>query len=428
MNKLNQNQTDDFFRQALNQAPEQFPSENDWKLMERRLKPEPQRRPIIGWVYWTAGIAAALLIFFALFLSKETSMTEMQQAKRNQSEKESEKQTVQNNQAGNTGASGNENPGIGIKQKNDHAINSEESTISNQPQYSGSEHYINDNQNYDTPRLITDLREPFTLLPSAGSLTIGSNSQIAQADLTKAAPGVTISRSDIGSSAGLESENPPTNEKISADNPSGRWGLSIALSPDLNSVKGIDKSSLGISMGMGLSYKIGKSLSVGTGLYYSQKAYDSDKTSYKTTVKPFSTWTSYSRKIEADCRVLDIPLNLNMLVKSGPQGKILASAGVSSYIMLSETYNFIYNPTPAYPSKGREYTIKNENKHILSVVNLAVGFEKPVSKQVSLVIQPYAKIPLSGIGQGETNLKSYGVGFQLNYSLKKKQSLLKSGR
>ena len=56
----------------------------------------------------------------------------------------------------------------------------------------------------------------------------------------------------------------------------------------------------------------------------------------------------------------------------------------------------------------------------MSIVNLSIGIEKPIDNQSSIVIQPYAKLPLSGIGQGETELKSFGIGFQLNYSMKKK--------
>ena len=202
----------------------------------------------------------------------------------------------------------------------------------------------------------------------------------------------------------------------------------MAFASDFNSVNGITNSLFGYSLGMGVNYKITKTISASTGLYYSQKQYTSDKASYKTQEKPFATWTSYSKKIEADCKVIDIPFNLNLLVKSGPETNLLVSAGLSSYFMLSERYNFIYNPTPAYPASGRSYTIKNSNKHVLSVINLAVGLEKPLTKQSSIIIQPYAKLPLTGIGQGETDLRSFGLGLQLNYSMKKKAKFFGSGR
>ncbi|MDO8993548.1 MAG: hypothetical protein Q7U83_10815, partial [Daejeonella sp.] len=204
------------------------------------------------------------------------------------------------------------------------------------------------------------------------------------------------------------------------EKPTGRLSLSMAFTTDMNTVNSLSKSKAGLSYGIGLNYKISKILSAGTGIYLSQKSYTSDKYSYNTTEKPFSTWASYSKQIDAFCNVIDIPLNLSVLMTKTKKTGIVASAGLSSYIMLSEKYNFIYNPTPNYPSSGRTYTIKNKNQHILSVVNLSVGVEKPLGKQSSIVIQPYAKLPLTGIGQGKTELKSFGIGFQLNYSMKKK--------
>lgn len=206
----------------------------------------------------------------------------------------------------------------------------------------------------------------------------------------------------------------------SIEKPGSRLALSMAFTTDMNTVTSMGNSKAGLSFGMGLNYKISNILSAGTGIYYSQKKYTSDSHSYYTVEKPFSTWASYSKQIDAACKVLDIPLNLNVLVSKSKKTGITASAGLSSYIMLSEKYNFIYSPTPSRPSTGREYTLKNENQHLLSIVNLSIGVEKPLGNQSSIVIQPYAKLPLSGIGQGETELKSFGIGFQVNYSMKKK--------
>lgn len=197
----------------------------------------------------------------------------------------------------------------------------------------------------------------------------------------------------------------------------------MAFTGDMNSVNGLGNSRTGLSYGMGISYRILKNISVGTGIYYSQKSYTSDRHSYYTTEKPFATWASYSKQINAECEVLDIPLNLNLSLLKTEKTGIIAGAGLSSYIMLSEKYNFIYNSSPAYPSSGREYTINNQNKHLLSVINLSLGIVKPFGKQNSLIIEPYAKLPLSGIGQGQTELKSFGIGFQLNYAVKKNEKL-----
>jgi hypothetical protein len=71
MSNLSPNKTDKFFRQALKSSPELSPSEKEWNDMERLLKGKPNKRPVIGWFYWPAGIAAGLLIFLSVWLSRE---------------------------------------------------------------------------------------------------------------------------------------------------------------------------------------------------------------------------------------------------------------------------------------------------------------------------------------------------------------------
>ena len=426
MNKLNQTKIDNYFRQVLNSPPDASPSESEWKEMELLLKSKPKRRPIIAWAYWTAGIAAALLIFLSLWFFTENTGSENQLAKVKVPAKSEENKSRAITKTENK-------PNIITPERPDHTrpelILQDKIAYRSNKQSSTLNPFTpvkNDSSipGYSELKLLNS-RDTFTPLNSAQVLAVNSsiipNTAIG---ITGREPALNMG----GLSFSTKKDAPYTPERPSSQNSVGKWALSLAFSPDLNSVKGIGKSSFGISAGMGLSYKIGKSIAATTGLFYSQKAYSSDKTSYHVTEKPFATWTSYSQKIDADCRVLDIPLNLNITLKDKPRGKILASAGLSSYIMLSEKYNFIYNPSPGYPATGREYSIRNDNQHILSVVNLSLGIEKPLTEQSSIVIQPYAKLPLTGIGQGKTDLKSFGIGFQLNYSLRKKHILMEPKR
>ena len=402
---MSPNKTDNFFRQALSSAPDLSPSEKDWKDMERLLKGEPKRRPVIAWFYWPAGIAAGLLIFFSIWFSK-APVTQLAESRKVESKK-GESGKMENEKEGKiqeTNLTGSTNTGQ-VQASGQNAILSKavngkkiQNTINIQNQNAG----ISENRE-QLPAINYALNKSFRTIYSINF------------DHIPAITSVTL-KSKIENRS---TSNAPRTES-SIEKPNGKLALSMAFTTDMNSVNGIGNSKAGLSGGFGISYKISKGISAGTGIYYSRKKYTSDKASYNTIEKPFATWASYSRQIDADCKVIDIPLNLNVLVSKTKRTGIIASAGLSSYIMLSEKYNFIYNPTPAYPSAGREYTIKNANQHILSIVNLSVGVEKPLGKQSSIVIQPYAKLPMTGIGQGKTELKSFGVGFQLNYSMKKK--------
>lgn len=51
------------------------------------------------------------------------------------------------------------------------------------------------------------------------------------------------------------------------------------------------------------------------------------------------------------------------------------------------------------------------NKHYFSVFNLSAGYQKNISKSVSLTVEPYIRVPLSGVGYGKVKLNSSGVLF-----------------
>lgn len=409
MSNLSPNKTDKFFRQALKSSPELFPTEKDWNDMERLLKGKPNKRPVIGWIYWPAGIAAGLLIFLSVWLSREPEIQLVDGEK-------SKNSTIEN-----------QTENSSLNTQNESAIPNALVPVPAIPDQGGNSSLSTAILKQESSRTAEDFIES-ALFTNSNSEDINQFKPLNKALFQGLENINPLPFEDFTSinTFSLKPEKSPLIDSISRklessnEKPVGRLTLSMAFTTDMNTVNALTKSKAGLSYGIGLNYKISKILSAGTGIYLSQKQYTSDRYSYHTTEKPFSTWASYSKQIDAFCNVIDIPLNLSVLMSKTKKTGIVASAGLSSYIMLTEKYNFVYNPTPSYPSSGRTYTIKNENQHILSVVNLSVGVEKPLGKQSSIVIQPYAKLPLSGIGQGETELKSFGVGFQLNYSMKKK--------
>ena len=413
MNNLSPNKTDKFFRQALKKGPELSPSEKDWKDMERLLNGKPNKRPVIGWLYWPAGIAAGLLVFLSLWLTRDQEIRladgeKIEKIENNKTENQNKENQDPDKKAENTLPPISVPESLNPEDKKSFAFNEVlvKKDRKNLPKaFSESTGVV-----YINPEIV----QGFQLYSNALFLEPKNINQLTSLDLSSV-KNLTLKAENL---AALDTGTRKPNKKI--ENPTGRLSLSMAFTTDMNTVNALSNSQTGLSYGLGLNYKISRIISAGTGIYLSQKHYTSDRYSYKTTEKPFSTWASYSKQIDAFCNVIDIPLNMSILMLKTKKTGIVASAGLSSYIMLSEKYNFVYRPTPNYPSSGRTYTIKNENQHILSVVNLAVGVEKPIGNQTSIVIQPYAKLPLSGIGQGATELKSFGIGFQLNYSMKKK--------
>lgn len=192
--------------------------------------------------------------------------------------------------------------------------------------------------------------------------------------------------------------------------------LAISAGPDFNSTAallgGKTSVAVGVSVGVGLSKRLG----VQTGLIYGSKNYSAS--GYDYTFNNPNTQASIA-SIEALCKVLEIPLKATYNLTENQNRSIEINAGLSSYIMLKENYVFKYQPSTGRKDRINEVT--NANQHFLSVLDLSATYNiKLKSKKLALGFEPYIKIPLSGIGEGDVPLKSSGISLKLRYDLNKK--------
>jgi hypothetical protein len=403
MNKLSKDPIDQFFKEAL-RSPDLKYNKQDWKGLEARLPRKAKNKTIA----WLLPAAAALLIFVSLWLSdgsktenqplsktgaefkiEDSQMTGIDKAKestrKDNLEKRSPLPSVSNTASGLA-------PSETVSSSKS-LSNNLSAFATDQPANYRSDHFLQ--------------AEPVVL---AESFTVENNKFNApKISGIKVLPQVTEAISKA--------------EKVPHEKVSGRFSLAFAVSPDINSVDNFSNNDLGASIGMGASYRINKHLSLGTGIAYSKKVYSALPNQYEA---PWanSNAAKYAESIDADCRVLDIPLNLRYTFTGSPKQAFFISGGLSSYFMLEETYTLVGTAQPGHPTyTDPSYSYKNENKHPLSVANFSVGINKPLNKQTSIVIEPYVKLPLTGIGQGKVNLQSTGVIFQLQYNLTKKQKV-----
>ena len=207
------------------------------------------------------------------------------------------------------------------------------------------------------------------------------------------------------------------NEPISPLKSKRAIALSINIGPDFNSTENAVGGKRGIALGIGVSVPLTQKLSAQTGLNYGSKNYEAQ--GYDYTFNNPNTVNIISG-IDASCKVLEIPLRASYLVMDNEKNSIDLNAGLSSYFMLKENYRFIY--TAASARKDRFLEEKNANQHYLSVIDLSASYNiKLKNKKFALGIQPYVKIPLGGIGEGNVPLKSSGIALKLNYELIKRK-------
>lgn len=205
-----------------------------------------------------------------------------------------------------------------------------------------------------------------------------------------------------------QTESPIVNG--STRGPFSRLSLSISLAPDLSSNEIFRYNRLGRDLGIVVDYWFTPRLSVSVGAFNTSKRYLVGGEEYN---PPAGFWGNVTNgelpaKIDAKCQVLDIPINLKYQLISRPKINIAASAGVSSYIMLKEDYQ--YELDNGWQS---EWGTRNENQHFFGVGNLQVHIERRFGKHFAVEVAPFFKVPLTSYGHGNIRFHSMGSFFTL---------------
>ncbi len=175
---------------------------------------------------------------------------------------------------------------------------------------------------------------------------------------------------------------------------------------DVSTVKFQSIKGVGYNLGMLMGYTFTQHFSVDAGLQW-------DKKKYYTNGKYFNiskTGIPSNVKLEnmnGNCNMFEIPLNFNYEFSQHKKGNFFVAAGFTSYIMKKESYNYTAN------YYGQDYDLYksygNSSRNWFSVTQLSLGYEKQLSTNYKLRLQPYIKIPLSGLGIGKLPITSGGI-------------------
>ncbi|PIQ22953.1 MAG: hypothetical protein COW65_00105 [Cytophagales bacterium CG18_big_fil_WC_8_21_14_2_50_42_9] len=109
---------------------------------------------------------------------------------------------------------------------------------------------------------------------------------------------------------------------------------------------------------------------------------------------------------------MDVPVNIGFKVFQKEKFSISINTGWSSYFMLAERYDYVYGP---YQVGRKTYEVSNQNRHLFGIYNISGSYNRQLSNSVFLGIEPFVKVPLTGIGAGEVKLVSAGVFISFTY-------------
>ena len=188
-------------------------------------------------------------------------------------------------------------------------------------------------------------------------------------------------------------------------------------SPDLSTVKMQSVKGVGTTFGLILGYTFnGGHWAIETGAYVDRKKYYTDG-EYFNTKEVRVPSNSYLDDVDGTCYMWEIPLNVRYNFNPGAKTAWFATAGFSTYLMSHEKYTYGYNWRGSATVWDSTWDIHKSSQYPFSIINLSAGFEQRLGKIGNLRVEPYVRLPLTGLGTGKLPIMSAGVNIGITRQL-----------
>ncbi|MCK9627481.1 MAG: PorT family protein [Bacteroidales bacterium] len=204
--------------------------------------------------------------------------------------------------------------------------------------------------------------------------------------------------------------------------------LGFNLSPGINSTS--TGTSFNYAGGVNLEIALLPKLSLSTGIQIEHQTVE--------TVNSVSNAAIPSDHINANLTNLDIPINITWRFLTKGAGKekysYYVSGGVSSLAYLGERYvmttykqevreqvNMVASEAKiTYQLENFETTSENKAEpfnafNVAGRINLIFGIERKISQDLNLHIEPYVKIPISGLGTENMKFMTSGITCKISF-------------
>ncbi|NIJ55555.1 hypothetical protein [Dyadobacter arcticus] len=208
-------------------------------------------------------------------------------------------------------------------------------------------------------------------------------------------------------------ESKPENAKPEEDSLLNvpKWAIRVGYSPDLTTVGFKNFTKPGSAFSLLLEYGITKRLYVQTGVVRSVKDYTAAAGEY--TFKKYVTYVNTPNAVDGICTMIEIPIGIRYDVAQNAHSRWFAGTGFSSYYAQKERYDYHYEKYV----RGQVHSWEGKTGwYWLSHLNASVGYERTITKKLSILAEPYIRIPIKGVGWGKVNLVTTGMWISLRYT------------
>ena len=199
--------------------------------------------------------------------------------------------------------------------------------------------------------------------------------------------------------------------------------IGFFFGPDYTAAGGIANNDLGNNIGITIGYYLNKRLSVNSGIFYSNKFFWSKAPPLRPAQNNGLTY-AYApvpsvENINGAASLYEIPLTLRYDFKNIGKSKFFINAGVSSYLIQSQSYIYFYHS----PSRSAAWKITDNTpaNYWFGVGDFSVGLEQDLGKGFTFQVEPFLRTPFKEMGINNLKMTSYGVllGFRFSPALGK---------
>jgi hypothetical protein len=237
-------------------------------------------------------------------------------------------------------------------------------------------------------------------------LHLANNNVQRAATRGNVAVNIPVKSNSIDQTKVSKTKNDAKKDKIKLQKPKPSFYVGILGSPDLSSIKFQSVKNVGSTYGLLFGYGFNSRWAIETGVSFGKKKYFTDGEYFDKTNAYVLKYVD-QLKVEGTCTMWEIPLNVRYNFSTGEKMKWFATGGVTAYYMSREQYDCTgyLNGAPW----GQDWDRKPSNHRWSSNLNLSVGYEQRLGKIGNLRLEPYVRMPISGIGTGKLSIMSAGL-------------------
>lgn len=441
-------------------------ADEGWLLLREKYPEKAKRRPV-AWLWWSSA-AAVLLLFLGIFLFKQTPTKQNQVVhnqrhglkptpkvgeirKGNDTEDNTKADSVvnglkQQNYADNAGDSNNMSSSRSAAKKTTYQSGPMPATALSTGKRKGLSVAKNDSPALEGLAAVNQSKT------QEQSVIAGRFDNTKQTDTGSSSPAKALVKAVKPNGINMLNEQKKTNKTLFVDNEppvnvkekntdkAVRFGIYAATY--FNYAKG-SSNQMNVGAGVTSDIKLSKNLNLSTGLSIAQNTLSyanepqANPSQLKSTaVAPaaanyfgVSSQSIYSapapsvKNYNANLVGLDIPINLKY--EFNPEkSTAYVSIGLSSGTFINETYTYRYNYTAPFSANISQVPDQSSHQsfnsfYFAKTLNFSFGTGYSLG-QNKLIIEPFLKYPLDGLGAQQLRFGAGGLNLKFNFQTQKK--------